>query len=134
MQYLDIGTPNYAPAPNLSRVFFSNRADADPAPSRGILIPDFFQPGPFERMEDASGHPLAASYPGMENNIVVEIHVRIDLITRSFVLRRVLIHRSGLATCVIPSKSRLLVAAGFSTTSSSVTSRALISRTLSRSM
>lgn len=81
MQYLDIGTPNYAPAPNLSRIFFSY-ADADPAsPSRGILISDF-RSGSL-RIEDASGNPLASSYPGMENNIEVEYHVRIDLILRS---------------------------------------------------
>lgn len=75
MQYLDIGTPNYAPAPNLSRIFFSNRADTEPAPpSRGFLIPDFFQERFYDRMEDAAGRPLAASYPEIGSNIVVEIH------------------------------------------------------------
>ena len=83
MQYVDIGTPNYRPAPNLNPVFFSNHADADPAgpPSGGISVRDFFQPGYSQRMEDAAGFPLAPMYPGMENSIEIEMNVRIFLIS-----------------------------------------------------
>ena len=77
--FVDIGTPNYAPAPNHSRVVFSARGDADPAPpSRGIPIPSFFEESHMQLIEAAEDTPLASTPAGEENTIVLEFHVRID--------------------------------------------------------
>ena len=88
MQLLDIGLPSYRPAPNLSRIYFYNHADADPAggpPSGGIPLSDFRTgTGYRDRMEDPVGFPFAPMYPGMENNIEIEMNVRVFLI-RAFV-------------------------------------------------
>lgn len=76
---VDIGTPNYPPAPNHNRVVFSARGDAAPTPpSRGIPIPSFFEEGLNELIESAEDTPLASTPAGEENTIVIEFHVRID--------------------------------------------------------
>ncbi|KAI9436199.1 hypothetical protein H4582DRAFT_1965042 [Lactarius indigo] len=76
-RYVDVGTPNYAPAPNHKSVVFSLRSDADTAsPSRGISIPSFFENNFDELMEAPDETPLASTPAGEENSIVVEFHVR----------------------------------------------------------
>ena len=81
IQYMDVGTPHYAPAPNHSSVVFRTRSDADPAsPSRGISINSFFEAGFENLMEAADDTPLAsasASPLAAEGvSIELELHVR----------------------------------------------------------
>lgn len=73
MQYVDVGTPNYAPAPNHKSVGFCSRVDAD-SPSRGISVPTFFEDGLDELMEAAGDTPLASTPAAEGNSIVLEFH------------------------------------------------------------
>ncbi|KAH9059250.1 hypothetical protein EDB87DRAFT_1622940 [Lactarius vividus] len=76
-RYVDVGTPNYAPAPNQKSVAFCLRSDVDPAsPSRGISIPSFFVDNFDDIMEAPYDTPLASMPAGEENTIVLEFHVR----------------------------------------------------------
>lgn len=77
MHYVDIGTPNYTPAPNYNSIVFRSRSDADPAsPSRGISIPSFFEEGFDEQIEAADDTPFALTPLGEVNSIELEFHVR----------------------------------------------------------
>ncbi len=74
---VDVGPPNYAPAPNHKSVDFCSRGDADPASlSRGISLPSFFEEDLDELMEAADDTPLASTPAAEGNSIVLEFHVR----------------------------------------------------------
>ncbi|KAI9451985.1 hypothetical protein BJY52DRAFT_957988 [Lactarius psammicola] len=74
-QCVDVGPPNYAPAPNHKSVVFCSRGDTDPAsPSRGIPIPSFFEEDLDELMEAADDTPLASMPAAEGNSIALEFH------------------------------------------------------------
>ncbi|KAH8992205.1 hypothetical protein EDB92DRAFT_1858602 [Lactarius akahatsu] len=74
-RYVDVGTPNYAPAPNHQSVAFCLRSDADSAsPSRGISIPSFFEDNFDDLMEAPHDTPLASTPAGEGNTILLEFH------------------------------------------------------------
>ncbi|KAH9173062.1 hypothetical protein EDB89DRAFT_2242470 [Lactarius sanguifluus] len=66
-RYVDVGTPNYAPAPNHKSVAFCLRSDPDPAsPSRGNSIPSFFEDNFDDLMEAPCDTPSRLRPQGKE--------------------------------------------------------------------
>ena len=76
-QYVDVGTPNYAPAPDHQNIAFCLRSDANPPPpTRGIFIPAFSEGSIDESMEAPDDTPLALTPAGEVDSIALEFHVR----------------------------------------------------------